>query len=73
MIAAVIVGPRVSKRDSRVVERGVCGLDIVLHRVQACQLEEDNRLSEGVVPDLIKIALTSLYSFRCGRRTPERS
>ena len=56
----------------RAAERGVCRRDVILHRIQARQVQEDHGLSDGMVPDLIEVVLTSPYPFRCRCRTPER-
>ena len=41
--AAVTVGPRASSSALRAAQRGVCRRDVVLHRVQARQVAEDDR------------------------------
>ena len=56
----------------RATERCLRRREVVLHRVQACQVLKDIRLSEGVVPDLVEVILTSLYPFLCGCWAPER-
>ena len=55
------------------VQGCVCYLDLVLHGIQPCHMQEDHSLSAVMVPDLFEIVLTVPYSL-CGRgRTPQRS
>ena len=55
--AAVIVGPRVSRRVFARPSVACAVGDVILHRIQARQVEEDDGLPDGVVPDLIEVVL----------------
>ena len=52
VIDAVIVGAEGLQEDFRAIERCLRRREVVLHRVQACQVLKYNGLSKGMVPDL---------------------